>query len=101
VSLSSETLSINEKSLLSKIYKIDSRTGASPPAHSIISDYFPPEKRATALFLYSTGIYLGIIIGFILGGFLSSDYVWRKTLIILGLPASPTPTPVLAKNNYK
>src|SRR5690349_20077357 len=34
--------------------------GGSPPAHAMISDYFPPEKRSTALSIYSTGIYFGI-----------------------------------------
>ena len=32
----------------------------SPAAHSMISDYYPPEKRATALAIYSMGIHLGI-----------------------------------------
>ena len=35
--------------------------GGSPPSHSMISDYFPPEKRATALSIYSVGIYLSLI----------------------------------------
>ena len=39
----------------------------SPPAHSLISDYFPPEKRATAMGIYSWGIYVGSALAF-LGG---------------------------------
>ena len=31
----------------------------TPPSHSMISDYFPPERRATALSVYATGIYFG------------------------------------------
>jgi MFS family permease len=30
--------------------------GGSPPAHSMISDYFPPERRATALGIFSLGV---------------------------------------------
>jgi MFS family permease len=30
----------------------------SPPAHSLLADYFPPERRATALAVYSMGIYV-------------------------------------------
>jgi MFS family permease len=32
---------------------------ASPTAYSLISDYFPKRQRATALAIYSSGIYLG------------------------------------------
>ena len=41
--------------------------GGSPPAHAIISDYYPPHKRATALSIYSMGVYIGIFIGFLVG----------------------------------
>ena len=37
--------------------------GGSPPSHSIISDIFPPEKRATAISIYSTGVNVGILFG--------------------------------------
>ena len=32
---------------------------ASPTAYSLISDYFPKHQRATALAIYSSGLYLG------------------------------------------
>ena len=38
--------------------------GGSPPSHSIISDIFPPEKRATAISIYSTGVNIGILFAF-------------------------------------
>ncbi len=41
--------------------------GCSPPAHSLISGYFPPERRATALSIYSLGIPIGGAIGLGLG----------------------------------
>jgi hypothetical protein len=34
----------------------------------MISDYFPPERRATALSVYATGIYIGTGFGFAGGG---------------------------------
>ena len=40
----------------------------SPAAYSMIADYFPPERRATAISVYSMGIYLGSGIAFLLGG---------------------------------
>lgn len=60
--------------------------GGSPPAHSIISDYFPPEKRATALSIYSTGIYIGILLGYIVGGVIAKYYGWRMAFYALGIP---------------
>jgi MFS family permease len=40
----------------------------SPAAYSMIADYFPPESRATAISVYSMGIYLGSGIAFLVGG---------------------------------
>ena len=40
----------------------------SPAAYSMIADYFPPERRATAISVYAMGIYLGSGIAFLLGG---------------------------------
>jgi MFS family permease len=40
----------------------------SPAAYSMIADYFPPDRRATAISVYSMGIYLGTGLAFLLGG---------------------------------
>jgi predicted MFS family arabinose efflux permease len=58
----------------------------SPPSHSLISDYFPPERRATALGFYSTGIYFGILVGFFGGGVINEYWGWRAAFLIVGLP---------------
>jgi MFS family permease len=60
--------------------------GCSPPAHSLISDYFPPERRATALAIYSVGIPVGGAIGMLLGGWLDEWYGWRVAFVAVGLP---------------
>lgn len=60
--------------------------GASPPAHSLLSDYFPPEKRATVLAIYSSGIYVGVGLGFWLGGWINDAYGWRAAFFVVGLP---------------
>jgi MFS family permease len=60
--------------------------GCSPPAHAMISDYFSENQRATALSLYSMGIYFGILFGFSLGGWLDSEYGWRIAFLALGIP---------------
>ncbi len=56
------------------------------PAHSLISDYFPPERRATALAIFQNGVYAGSMLGLIAGGFLVDTIGWRMTLVAVGLP---------------
>jgi MFS family permease len=58
----------------------------SPPAHSLISDYFPIEKRATALGLYAVGIHVGTLFGFKGGGLLDDAFGWRLAFVIVGVP---------------
>jgi MFS family permease len=60
--------------------------GGSPPAHSMISDIFPEKERATALSIYSIGIYIGILTGFALGGFIAEAFGWRTAFFVVGLP---------------
>lgn len=72
--------------LLARIGVGVGEAGGSPPSHSMISDYFPPERRATALSIYSVGIYIGILFGYSLGGWLDQNYGWRIALMVLGIP---------------
>lgn len=60
--------------------------GCSPPAHSLISDYFPPRRRGTALAIYSLGISFGIWAGLALGGAINERYGWQAAFFILGAP---------------
>ena len=63
--------------------------GGSPPSHSIISDMYPKEERASALGVYSMGIPLGIMAAYFVTASLmdvSEDQVnWRQIFIFLGL----------------
>jgi predicted MFS family arabinose efflux permease len=58
----------------------------SPPAHSLISDYFPPERRATALALYAAGIHFGTAFGYLAGGWINEAFSWRVAFFVVGLP---------------
>lgn len=60
--------------------------GGSPPSHSIVSDIYPAEKRATALSFYSTGVNIGILFGFLLGGWLNEFFGWRVAFFVVGAP---------------
>ena len=72
--------------LLARIGVGVGEAGGSPPAHAMISDYFPPGKRSTALSIYSTGIYIGILIGFLMGGYLNQHLGWRTAFFVVGIP---------------
>src|SRR5439155_21058889 len=60
--------------------------GAAPPAHSLLSDYFPPEKRATVLALYACGVPVGVGLGYWLGGWINDAFGWRTAFFVVGLP---------------
>jgi len=60
--------------------------GCSPPAHSMISDYYPPERRATAMGIYTLGISAGIMLAYLGGGWIAQNIGWRQALLIVGLP---------------
>ena len=63
--------------------------GGSPPSHSIISDLYPKEKRASALAIYSLGIPFGIMCAYfataMLLGKQGEPVNWRRVFIILGI----------------
>lgn len=58
----------------------------SPPSHSLIADYFPPERRATALAIYASGIHFGILFGFLAGGWINEFFGWRMAFFVVGAP---------------
>jgi MFS family permease len=60
--------------------------GLSPPAHSLISDYFPRQRRAQALAAFSVGVPVGTMTGAILGGWLATHFSWRIAFVVVGLP---------------
>jgi predicted MFS family arabinose efflux permease len=72
--------------LLARIGVGVGEAGGSAPSHSLVSDYFPPERRATALAVLTTGGSVGSMLGLWLGGWLGDLYGWRATFVIVGLP---------------
>lgn len=72
---------------------------ASPSAYSLISDWFPKKMRATALAIYSSGLYIGGGISLLIGGAIVENWNeaysvdaplglagWQAAFIIVGLP---------------
>ncbi|MFT6052835.1 MAG: MFS family permease [Halioglobus sp.] len=72
--------------LLARIGVGVGEAGGSPPSHSMISDIFPVHQRASALGFYSTGVNVGILFGFLLGGWLNEYFGWRIAFLVVGAP---------------
>jgi MFS family permease len=53
---------------------------------SLIADYFPPHKRATALGVFQAAIPMGFALGFVIGGVLGKYFGWRMAFMIVGVP---------------
>ena len=60
--------------------------GCTPPLHSMISDIFPKRERGTALGIYNSGVNIGVLVGFLLGGWITQFFDWRIALLLVGVP---------------
>ena len=60
--------------------------GSSPPSHAMIADLYPPEQRSGALGIFGLGIYIGVMFGFLIGGYVAQYLGWRWAFVIVGLP---------------
>ena len=60
--------------------------GSTPTSHSLISDQFPPQRRATALAIYALGPPIGVIAGALGGGWIVQHLGWRPVFFVVGLP---------------
>ena len=72
--------------LLARIGVGIGEAGGSPPSHSIISDLFPPERRALPLAIYSSGITFGVFVAYVCGAWVSDHFGWRAVFLALGIP---------------
>lgn len=61
-------------------------SGAIPPAQSLIADYFPPERRASAMAIFMSSAMLGYLLGFSLGGYIAASHGWRAAFLAFGAP---------------
>ncbi len=72
--------------LLARIGVGVGEAGSNPPSHSIIADLYGPAERATALAIFGTGVNAGIMLGFLIGGWVNEWLDWRWAFIVAGLP---------------
>lgn len=60
--------------------------GCTPPANSLISDYYPPKKRSTAMGYYAMGVTIGSLAANLVAGPVADAFGWRYAFFILGIP---------------
>jgi len=60
--------------------------GCTPPAHSLISDYAPKAKRASALAFFAMGGPVGGLLGLGIGGVVADHWGWRAAFLVVAGP---------------
>lgn len=60
--------------------------GGVPPSYSLLSDYFPPDRRGLAMGLFSLGIPLGTFFGGALGAWAAGHFGWRGAFFAIAGP---------------
>jgi len=60
--------------------------GSMPASYSLISDYFPKERRARVISICGLGLWLGSVLGLVVGGWALTQFGWRKTFFLVGIP---------------
>lgn len=59
--------------------------GGVAPSYALIADYFPLERRARALAIYSTGIPVGLALGVLLGAYIAALVNWKVAFLTVGV----------------
>lgn len=59
-------------------------SGGVTPCYSLISDYFPPHKRARALAVFAFGVPVGSALGLLIGGMVAAAIGWRGAFVTVG-----------------
>ena len=72
--------------LLMRIGVAVGEAGGVPPSQSMVTDLFPPEKRATAMAIFSSGTFIGTIVALVGGAYLAQEFGWRIAFIVVGAP---------------
>ena len=59
--------------------------GTNAPSHSLISDTLPFNRRSTAMAVFSLGPHTGVMLSFLIGGWLVQYWGWRTAFISTGV----------------
>jgi MFS family permease len=63
--------------------------GGVAPSYALIADLVPPERRASAMALFSLGVPVGSALGVFFGGWIAGNLDWRSAFFIVGLAGLP------------
>lgn len=72
--------------LLARIGVGIGEAGAGPPSQSVLADYYPPDKRASAFSILGLATPLGIALGGLGGAIVAQQFGWRAAFLIVGAP---------------
>lgn len=70
---------------LSRLGVAVGEAGGVAPSYALIADYFPPERRARALAIYSLGVPVGLALGTLLGAYIAALINWRMAFFVMGV----------------
>ncbi|NKI98412.1 MFS transporter [Novosphingobium sp. SG707] len=70
--------------VLARIGMAGGSAGTEAPPHSMISDMYPPEKRASAISLFMLGVPVAAFAGSAIGGAVAASHGWRATFYVTG-----------------
>lgn len=59
--------------------------GGVAPSYALIADYFPPDRRARALAIFSLGIPIGLAAGTLIGAYIAHAVSWRAAFLVMGI----------------
>ena len=72
--------------VVARVFTGVGEAGTGPAAQAVISDLYPPEKRAAAQSFYSAGLNIGLLIAFFAGGWIAQTFGWREAFLAAGIP---------------
>lgn len=59
--------------------------GGVAPSYALISDYFPPERRARAIAIFALGVPIGLALGTLMGAYIAAAISWRAAFYTMGI----------------
>jgi MFS family permease len=71
---------------LARLFVGVGEAGSGPPSHSMLADLFPVKERGRVMGIFASGTNLGILLAFVIGGWIASNWGWRATFVALGVP---------------
>jgi predicted MFS family arabinose efflux permease len=61
-------------------------SGGAPTSYSLMSDYFPPRQRSTAVGFYYLGSAVGGLMCYLVGSRVAAHYGWRAAMFVAAVP---------------